>query len=240
MKIYLNGADDTSESPTGDYTEGEYFGIGWDGWEYGPGAKVSEYYDGVIDSVAVYDTALSATDVAKLWDTGDKSGLHLTTKEYDDQAGLYYFWQRWYDPKDGRFIQRSRMSATMEHPYVYVKNNSPNEVDWAGHISIWDIWDWLKKCLLGKKVVDTAKDGYKAYLGCCDLAKNAKTLDQKQKVKKMLEDQKNNADGEKLFDIIEALRIIDQSIAEEQGGSICTAVGGCVESALKLILDILF
>jgi RHS repeat-associated protein len=59
----------------------------------------------VIDSVAVYDTALSATDVAKLWDTADKSGYHLTTKEYDADIGLYYFWQRWYDPTIGRFTQ---------------------------------------------------------------------------------------------------------------------------------------
>jgi RHS repeat-associated protein len=137
MKIYLNGADDTSESPTGDYTMGEYFGIGWDGWEYGPGAKVSEYYDGVIDSVGVYDTALSATDVAKLWDTGDKAGLHLTTKEYDDQAGLYYFWQRWYDPKDGRFTQKDPISSVYD--YVYAQNNPVAHADPSGEVTVCEL-----------------------------------------------------------------------------------------------------
>jgi RHS repeat-associated protein len=127
-------------------------GMGWDG-VYHP---LNEYYDGVIDSVAVYDTALSATDVRKLWDTGDKAGLHLTTKEYDDQAGLYYFWQRWYDPKDGRFttadpfLRRSGATRAMSvydswlpasdltgvvltvqslNRYIYSLNNSSNYYD---------------------------------------------------------------------------------------------------------------
>jgi RHS repeat-associated protein len=31
------------------------------------------------------------------------SGRHLTTKEADADAGLYYFWARWYDSRIGLF-----------------------------------------------------------------------------------------------------------------------------------------
>ncbi len=115
MKVYVNGADDTSGSPTGDYTTGDNFGIGWDGVAH----AMTQYYDGLIDSVAVWNTKISATEVEQLWDSGDKSGYHLTTKEYDPDAGLYYFWQRWYDPLVGRFTQIDpiiRLMSTSNRP----------------------------------------------------------------------------------------------------------------------------
>ena len=82
------------------------FGIGWDGVDH----PETTYYNGKVDSVAVWNKTLSSSEVAKLWNTGDKTGYHLTTKEYDPDAGLYYFWQRFYDPDV--FIHASRRFPT--------------------------------------------------------------------------------------------------------------------------------
>jgi RHS repeat-associated protein len=128
MKVYVNGADDTSGSPTGDYTTGDNFGIGWDGVAH----AMTQYYDGLIDSVAVWNAKLSATEVEQLWDSGDTSGYHLTTKEYDPDTGLYYFWQRWYDPFLGRFASRSPYPPDIEHSYIYCSSNPINLVDPEG------------------------------------------------------------------------------------------------------------
>jgi hypothetical protein len=60
---------------------------------------LTEYYNGKVDSVSVWNKKLSSTEVAKLWNTGDKTGYHLTTKEYDPDAGLYYFYEQRTDYK---------------------------------------------------------------------------------------------------------------------------------------------
>jgi len=57
------------------------------------------------------------------------SGRHLTTKEYDNEAYLYYFWQRWYDPRVGRFISPSLLPIDMEHAYSFAENNPFLRVD---------------------------------------------------------------------------------------------------------------
>jgi RHS repeat-associated protein len=108
------------------------FGIGWDG-VYHP---LNEYYDGVIDSAAVWNKTLTSSEVATLYNTSDKSGYHLTMKEYDTEIGLYYFWQRWYDAITGRFTQKSAFAAGTEHPYVYCANMAVNRSDPTGEIAI--------------------------------------------------------------------------------------------------------
>jgi len=60
------------------------------------------------------------------------SGRHLTTKEYDGDANLYYFWQRWYDPQTGRFISQAPFPPYMEHPYGYAQNNPISKGDSLG------------------------------------------------------------------------------------------------------------
>lgn len=37
--------------------------------------------------------------------SGSAAGYHLTTKEYDSDAGVSYFGARWYDPGVGRFLE---------------------------------------------------------------------------------------------------------------------------------------
>lgn len=48
--------------------------------------------------------------------------IGLTGKEYDEDAELYYFYQRWYDPERGRFISKSPVSSVYEHPYAFCEN----------------------------------------------------------------------------------------------------------------------
>ena len=55
---------------------------------------------------------------------GDKSGFHLTTKQYDPDVELYYFNARWYEPLTGRFMSRAPNPVRFEHPYSF-SNNSP-------------------------------------------------------------------------------------------------------------------
>ncbi len=152
MKVYVNGTDDTSGSPTGDYDTGGNFGIGWDGAD----TVFTEYYDGLIDSVAVYNTKLSATQVEQLWDSGDKSGYHLTTKEYDPDAGLYYFWARWYDPTIGRFAQKDVCWDEI-NMYVYCKNNPIALFDING-----DVAQGESECVKGCKRRECSTDPWDA------------------------------------------------------------------------------
>jgi len=51
----------------------------------------------------------------------------LTTKELDPAAGMYYFYQRWYDPTTATFASRAPYVHQAEHPYL---TNSQNPVKW--------------------------------------------------------------------------------------------------------------
>jgi RHS repeat-associated protein len=82
---------------------------------------------------------------------GSQLGYHLTTKEYDSIPELYYFWQRWYDPGLGRFIQKDHIIQSIIVPgsqnqhldlireytnlYVYCLNNPINYFDLTGGCS---------------------------------------------------------------------------------------------------------
>jgi RHS repeat-associated protein len=50
------------------------------------------------------------------------NSLHITTKPYDAETGLFYFWQRWYDPQTGLFLSEAPMGRDAEHPYGFVEN----------------------------------------------------------------------------------------------------------------------
>ena len=53
----------------------------------------------------------------------------LTTKEYDDASGLYYFNARWYDPELGRFVNKALFFPELEHQYSYCENDPFNLFD---------------------------------------------------------------------------------------------------------------
>ena len=59
---------------------------------------------------------------------------YFNGKQYDQESGLYYFFNRYYDPGPGRFVQEDPLQiSTMEsNLYVYVGNNPLNRVDSLG------------------------------------------------------------------------------------------------------------
>jgi len=64
------------------------------------------------------------------------SGRHLTTKEYDTDAGLYYFWQRWYDPQVGRFVSKAEFPPVLEHSFSIAKENPARYLDLNGFLPV--------------------------------------------------------------------------------------------------------
>ena len=142
--------------------EKEKVGIGNWNWEkiytVGPGVignmiRVSEYidclgwedtyyhYDAIgnvvltTDSNGSIDEAMDQEAYGKVM-TGTQDGYHLTTKEYDSHPELYYFWQRWYDPKFGKFVSRAPYEIMIEYPYNYAKNNPNFYFDSTGELGI--------------------------------------------------------------------------------------------------------
>ena len=63
------------------------------------------------------------------------SGRHLTTKEYDTDGRLYYFWFRWYEPQLGRFLSQAPLPPNLEHPYVYALSNPTRSIDPEGQLA---------------------------------------------------------------------------------------------------------
>jgi len=49
--------------------------------------------------------------------SGSQSSLHLTTKDYDEASGLYYFGARWYDRSTGKWIEKEPYK--MDGPNLY-------------------------------------------------------------------------------------------------------------------------
>jgi len=79
-----------------------------------------------------YGNVLSNVNTGAWASASSFSGRHLTTKEYDGDANLYYFWQRWYDPQVGRFISHAEYLQVVEHPYGYVLNRPSLLIDVDG------------------------------------------------------------------------------------------------------------
>jgi len=64
--------------------------------------------------------------------SGGQNGFRLTTKQFDEKAGLYYFSARWQCPKSGRFVERSPFNPYIESVYVYCNNNPIEQIDSTG------------------------------------------------------------------------------------------------------------
>ena len=62
----------------------------------------------------------------------DPQPYHLTTKEFDSDAGLYFFNARWYDAVTGRFVSRAPFPVEVEHPYTFCDNNPARFTDSNG------------------------------------------------------------------------------------------------------------
>jgi len=70
--------------------------------------------------------------------TTDPQPYHLTTKEYDPDARLYYFNARWYDPETGRWVSRELFHGDSQNSYLFNFNNPANWFDWDGYNSVFD------------------------------------------------------------------------------------------------------
>jgi RHS repeat-associated protein len=69
-----------------------------------------------------YGNVIDASTGAWL-NESSQAGFHLTTKEYDADVGLYFFWARWYEAKAAKYLGRSPFRADEEHPYSFASNN---------------------------------------------------------------------------------------------------------------------
>jgi len=65
--------------------------------------------------------------------TTDPQPYHLTTKEYDPDARLYYFSARWYNPETGRFISPDPLDGAVV--YSFSESNPVNRTDPDGQLS---------------------------------------------------------------------------------------------------------
>jgi RHS repeat-associated protein len=63
--------------------------------------------------------------------SGESERLKYTGKDFDEDAGLYYFNARWYDPGTGRFITEDPARDGISW-YAYVANNPLRYVDPSG------------------------------------------------------------------------------------------------------------
>ncbi|MGI8905137.1 MAG: RHS repeat-associated core domain-containing protein, partial [Candidatus Sumerlaeaceae bacterium] len=64
--------------------------------------------------------------------SGSQAGAHLTTKEWDADAGLYYFSARWLDSRSGQFLEHSPLRHDKEQPYAISQNSPTRYVDPSG------------------------------------------------------------------------------------------------------------
>ncbi len=64
-----------------------------------------------------------------------QSNFHLFEQYFIEETGLYYNWWRWYGSETGRYLQKDKIRTSIserESGYIYVKNNSQNNIDILG------------------------------------------------------------------------------------------------------------
>jgi RHS repeat-associated protein len=88
--------------------------------EIGPDGSVTTQVD-----MEAFGTVLS----------GGQNGYRLTTKQYDPDAGLYYFNARWYDPNMPRFISPAKAKNHIEHTYTFAGQAASAVTDPAGYFT---------------------------------------------------------------------------------------------------------
>jgi RHS repeat-associated protein len=66
----------------------------------------------------------------------DPQPYHLTTKEYDDDVDLYFFFARWYQPATGRFLSREMTGLDGMQAFVLGFNNPLRFYDPDGYASV--------------------------------------------------------------------------------------------------------
>ena len=116
-------------------------------------------------------------------------------KLYEAETGLYYFINRYYDPKVGRFVQEDPIKVSLDQAnlYVYVGNNPLNRIDplglkFRGLLGLFEDWrgSAMKRLLENKareNKVGAGSGGIKSLLKDFDILKAIKRKDPTQLAK---------------------------------------------------------
>ena len=88
-------------------------------------SNASGYFVEAVDTDA-FGNPLASTQTGE-WASGLGGNRGLTTKELDPAAGLYYFYQRWYDPQTATFASRAPYPEHIEHSY---SSSYQNPLSW--------------------------------------------------------------------------------------------------------------
>ena len=83
-----------------------------------------------------FGNPLASTQTGE-WASGLGGNRGLTTKELDPAAGMYYFYQRWYDPQTATFASRAPFPVFVEHPYAVAHGNPLRSSDATGRLATW-------------------------------------------------------------------------------------------------------
>ncbi len=95
-------------------------------------SNASGYFVEAVNTDA-FGNPLASTQTGE-WAGGLGGNRGLTTKEFDPAAGMYYFYQRWYDPQTATFASRAPMSPMVEHPYGFAGSSPLVLSDPAGRL----------------------------------------------------------------------------------------------------------
>jgi len=118
--------------------------------EDGVGALTFFHADGLGSIVKTTDTVGTITATRRYDAFGNlelgaaPNGYAFTGREWNSEAGLYYYRSRYYDPKLGRFISEDpiRFDAGVNF-YAYVEDNPVNATDPSGLVAG---GNWKNKC----------------------------------------------------------------------------------------------
>ena len=88
-KLYVNGGQEATWS-NGSNSSVNRFSIvqEWDG-----DSKASDFFDGKIDEVAIWNVALSAADVTALYNSGNGLKASANSGNYDNSGDLIGYWK---------------------------------------------------------------------------------------------------------------------------------------------------
>ena len=135
LKLYLNGSEDASGSSGGNFNSDKGFRVGrWQG--------SGDYFDGLIDEVAIWDTALSADDVTSIYNNGKVIDLSKSASYGTDRTGNLKLWLRCGDkaePESTTAIARQDFYTDFDgtNDYVSIGNDSSVQITGALSISSW-------------------------------------------------------------------------------------------------------
>jgi hypothetical protein len=90
-KLFVNGGQEGTWS-NGTNSSVNRFSIGQE-WDGSGTAKASDFFDGKIDEVAVWNVALSAADVTALYNSGNGLKASADSGNYDNSGDLIGYWK---------------------------------------------------------------------------------------------------------------------------------------------------